>query len=80
MKNKEIDWNQEASSILKAQLTRQKVKYQDLAKMLNDINVEENQNTIATKLSRGSFSFSFFLQCMYVLKVDIVDLHLRDGE
>jgi len=80
LKNKEIDWNQEASSILKAQLTRQKVKYQDLAKMLNDINVEENQNTIATKLSRGSFSFSFFLQCMYVLKVDIVDLHLRDGE
>jgi len=32
---------------------------------LNKIGIEENQNSIATKLSRGTFNFAFFLQCMY---------------
>lgn len=41
------------------------MKYHDLARALRDMGIDENKNTIAKKMSRGSFSFSFFLQCMF---------------
>lgn len=72
----EIDWNSKATIILKEKLTRKKMKYHDLARALKDIGIDENQNSIATKLSRGTFSFTFFLQCMYALKIDYIDFAL----
>jgi hypothetical protein len=54
------------------------MKYYDLARKLNAIGVEESQNTIATKLSRGTFSFVFFLQCMAALGINKIDLDLED--
>ena len=70
-------WNKEATSILKAQLSRKGIKYHDLAKKLNERGINETQNTIAKKLSRGSFSFAFFLQCMYVLGINTIDLNFQ---
>ena len=71
----DIEWNKEAKGILKAQLSRHNIKYHDLARALNEIGIEENQNSIATKISRGTFSFSFFLQCMRVLGVNTINLN-----
>lgn len=70
----EENWNEQAKAILKAHLARKNMRYHDLARELNKIGVEENQNSIATKLSRGTFSFAFFLQCMYALKISKLDL------
>ena len=75
----EENWNEQAKGILKAQLARKNIKYHDLARRLNAIGIEENQNTIATKLSRGTFSFAFFLQCMYVLRIDKIDLNIGEN-
>lgn len=72
------DWHKEATAILKAQLSRRNIKYHDLARRLNEIGIEENQNTIATKLSRGTFSFAFFIQCMYVLGINTIELNLGE--
>lgn len=71
-------WNKEATRILKAQLSRKGIKYHDLAKKLNERSIGETQNTIAKKLSRGSFSFTFFLQCMYVLGINTIDLNIGE--
>ena len=73
------NWNDQAKGILKAQLARKNIKYHDLARRLNGIGIEENQNTIATKLSRGTFSFAFFLQCMYVLGINTIDLNIGEN-
>ena len=40
--------------------------------------IDENHNSIANKLSRGTFSFTFFLQCMYALRIDTVELNLEN--
>jgi hypothetical protein len=72
------DWNEKAKRILKIQLAKRSMKYYDLARKLNAIGVEESQNTIATKLSRGTFSFVFFLQCMAALGINKIDLDLED--
>jgi len=74
----EEDWNEQAKGILKAHLARKNIKYHDLARALNAIGVEENQNSIATKLSRGTFSFAFFLQCMYALRINKIDLNIGE--
>jgi hypothetical protein len=68
------DWNLEARRILRAELVRRDIGYKKLALLLEQMGVEETQRSIANKLSRGSFSFAFFLQCMKAIGVTKVDL------
>jgi len=75
----EENWNEHAKGILKAELSRKNMKYHDLARKLNVIGIKENQNTIATKISRGAFSFTFFLQCMYVLGINKINLNIGEN-
>ena len=74
----EDNWNEQVNGILKVQLARKNIKYHVLARRLNAIGIEENQNTIATKLNRGTFSFAFFLQCIYVLRINTIELDLGE--
>ena len=72
MENK--NWNDEAKLILKSILTNKNIKYHELAQRLNELGLEENHNSIANKISRGTFSFAFFLQCIYVLDINSSEL------
>ncbi len=74
----EENWNEQAKGILKSHLVRKGIKYHDLARRLNAMGLEENQNTIATKISRGAFSFAFFLQCMAALGINKIDLNIGE--
>lgn len=67
-------WNEKASNILKSELVRRNIDYNQLANLLNDIGVQENYNSIANKLSRGTFSFAFFIKCMEVINVKTINL------
>lgn len=79
---KEKYWKEQASSILIAKLKRKKIKYNTLASMLNDMNEnnKETEHGIAAKLSRGTFSFIFFLQCMKALGTEQVKFELEPYE
>ena len=63
-----------ASGIIKSILARKNMKYHDLARLLQQSGINENQNSIANKLSRGTFSFTFVLQCMCVLGADNIEI------
>jgi hypothetical protein len=74
-----MDWYQVARNVLRAELVRHGVSYRQLGLLLADIGVTETERSIANKLSRGSFSFAFYLQCMRALgrtdfRVDITDV------
>ncbi|SIT49362.1 conserved hypothetical protein [Paraburkholderia ribeironis] len=74
-----VDWYQVAGNVLRAELARQGISYRQLATLLAGIGVSETQRSIANKMSRGSFSFAFFLQCMRALgrmdfRVDLTDI------
>lgn len=58
-----VDWNKLSSSILKAELKRRDIGYEKLIYLLEKIGVKETHSSILNKMSRGSFQFSFFLQC-----------------
>ena len=65
----EETWNEKASNILKSILTRRNIKYHELAIKLNALRIEETQGSIANKISRGTLSFVFFMQCMEALGI-----------
>lgn len=61
------NWNDKAKRLLKSELVRRGVSNLDLALMLNEIGVEETKASIDSKISRGSFSACFLLQCLTVI-------------
>ena len=62
-----MNWENEARLLLKAEIARRGMTYERLAKRLQAIGVDETVRAISNKMSRGSFSFVFFLQCMSAL-------------
>jgi len=73
-----VDWYQLAGNVLRAELARQGISYRQLARLLAGIGVSETERAIANKMSRGSFSFAFFLQCMRALGRTDIRLDLTD--
>lgn len=73
------DWAREAKGILRAELERRGVTYKKLARLMLDVQIHETERSLANKISRGSFSFVFFLQVMRVLGVSSVSLAPTDA-
>lgn len=67
-----MSWENEARLLLKAEVARRGVTYERLAKHLQAIGAQETTRSIANKMSRGTFSFVFFLQCMNALGAESV--------
>lgn len=63
LKMNEEAWKKNAKNMLKAELKRRGVSYEALIAKLKAMGVDENYNSVNTKLNRGSFSFVFALQC-----------------
>lgn len=68
------NWRQLATNILKSELARKNINYIELAEKLNSIGVNETQESISCKLKRGTFQFSFFLQCAEAIGINKVNL------
>ena len=62
-----LDWNDKVKRILKSELVKRGVTTDDLATLLNEIGNSETKSSIDSKISRGTFSASFFMQCLYVI-------------
>ncbi|HAT9921395.1 DUF6471 domain-containing protein [Legionella pneumophila] len=71
-----MDWNKLASGMLKAELKRRNISYEQLVTLLNTIDVHETHASILNKMSRGAFQFAFFLQC--AAAIGITNLRLDD--
>lgn len=60
----ETDWTARVKGMLKAELKRRHVSYQDLAEKLREIGVHDTEPNIRNKIARGSFTAVFFVQCL----------------
>ena len=58
------EWQDRAKGILKAELKRRNVTYQQLSDRLEEMGVHETEKNIRNKLSRGGFSATFFVQAL----------------
>ena len=61
------DWQDRVKNILKAELKRRAVSYQQLSERLAEMEVHETEKNIRQKLSRGGFSATFFVQCLVAI-------------
>jgi hypothetical protein len=53
--------------MLKAEMVRRNVSYRELEVRLRAMGIENNEKNLSTRISRGRFAASFFLQCMSAL-------------
>lgn len=68
------DWESRVKGLLKAELKRRDVTYQQLADKLSEVGVQETPENIANKISRGKFSAVFLVQCLEVIGCQTVRL------
>ena len=68
------NWNNKVKRLLKSELVRRGISNSDLAKMLQQIGIEETKSSIDSKISRGTFSAAFFLQCLAVIDCEKIEI------
>ena len=74
--NDVADWDKQACNLLKSELARRGLSYEDLRLALERIGVHKTKNNITKTISLGKFSFSFFLQCSQA--IGLTKLHITD--
>jgi len=67
-------WRKKAGNIIKAELKRKGIAYAELAELLKAVEVDETGLNVGNKLSRGTFSFIFAMQCFEVMGIKIIRL------
>jgi hypothetical protein len=60
----EAEWADKAKRLLKAELKRRGVGYRELAEKLTAMGIPETERNLGNKISRGSFTAAFLLQCL----------------
>lgn len=77
MPAKRKDWQALVKGLLKAELKRRNLSYADLAEKLAAVGVKDSERNISNKISRGTFTAIFFVQCMDAIGVKTI--HLEDA-
>jgi hypothetical protein len=57
----ELEWINRTKRLLKAELKRADIGYEELAKRLTEMGLPETTSSVTNKLSRGSFQATFLL-------------------
>jgi len=68
----EEEWSERAKRFLKAKLKQSDVTYVTLAERLNEKGWTESQASIASKISRGAFTATFFLAALAEIGCEII--------
>jgi len=67
---REKDWANRIGRFIKAELKRAGVSYKELARRLNEHGLEETEDSITSKLGRGTFAATFLLATLVALELD----------
>lgn len=70
----EEDWSNAAKGLLKAELKRRNMRYEDLAARLTAAGHKMDPKNLTNKIARGSFTAAFLLECLHVIGVREVRL------
>jgi len=63
-----------AKEFLKKELKNRKITYIQLSKLMKNKGFEYSENTIRSKINRGSYSFVFLLEVCETLDINIICL------
>ena len=74
------DWNDKVKRLLKSELVRKGISNSDLVSLLEQIGIEETKSSIDSKISRGTFSASFFLQCLTAIGCEKIEIEEYESQ
>lgn len=70
------DWEAKARGLLRAEMVKQGLTYNQLIEKLKAVGVSEDERNLRNKVSRGKFTAAFLLQCLTAIGCHT--LHLED--
>ena len=70
------DWEEYARTLLRTEMMRRKITYEELVAKLADIGVKETGPNLRNKFSRRSFTAVLFIQCL--IAMGVTTLRLED--
>jgi hypothetical protein len=73
------DWHGLIKGMLKAEIKRRNMTYEQLSAKLAEIGVRETPTNLRTKISRGGFSAVFFVQCLLAMGAKSLQLQVDVG-
>lgn len=67
-------WVNMAKGILRAEMTRRAITYDQLAERLAEMGSKDTAVNLRNKVARGGFSAAFFLQCLRAVGASKIDV------
>lgn len=67
-------WINLVKGILRAEMTRRSITYDDLSDRLRELGINDTAVNIRNKVARGGFSAVFFVQCLEAIGVTTLRL------
>ena len=64
MQDVDKEYQAKAKGLLRAEMARRNLSYEELAEKLKNIGIEDSPKNLSNKIGRGSFTAGFFLQCL----------------
>ncbi|GGF22740.1 hypothetical protein GCM10011611_31000 [Aliidongia dinghuensis] len=71
----EDEWADEVKRILRAEMTRRGITYDQLQEKLAAIGVHETNANLRNKVARGKFTAVFLLQCLSALDAKTLNIN-----
>lgn len=68
------EWEELSRNLIKSELVRKGIDYPELSVRLQRLGISDEASNINSKINRGKFSFTFFLQCMHAIGTDTVSI------
>lgn len=67
------DWRELISRLIKTEMSRKKLKYDDLSKLLEEHGTKQTAANLRNKINRGILGADLFVQLVYVMNIRSVD-------
>lgn len=64
------DWRELISRLLKSEMSKRKLKYEDLSQRLQDIGTTQSAANLRNKINRGILGADLFIQLLVVMEVN----------
>jgi hypothetical protein len=71
----EAEWTENVKRMLRAEMARRGITYEELAKRLASIGVQDTAVNLRNKVARGRFSAVFLVQCLRAIGVRALRLN-----
>lgn len=68
------DWVAYTKGLLRAEMARRQVTYKGLVEKLEAVGIKETEANLRNKISRGSFTAAFLIQCLAAMGVTTLRL------